>query len=197
MTTIFKKIRSFFIFLFSLFLLSFLLVEGLILYEGNKFENIEVDYVLVLGARLYGDVPSLSLVERLKTAYNYLDEHKNAKVVVSGGQGPGEDITEAEAMKRDLVDRGIDPNRIIKEDTSTNTFENLQFSLTKIQEVDTVSVTEIAIVSNDFHLFRAKMLAKRAGVQPYGLPAKTPPMSMVKSYLREYLAVFKSWIFDW
>lgn len=191
-----QNIIKWFIFLVMVFLLSFVLILGLILFEGKNSENLEVDYIIVLGARLYGDVPSPSLAERLKTACAYLKEHENASVVVSGGQGPGETITEAEAMKRYLSNKGIDENRIIREDQSTSTFENLRFSLTKIQEIDPNANPEIIIVSNDFHLFRAKMLARRLGVKPYGLPAKTPPTSMLKSYLREYFAVLKSFLLD-
>lgn len=191
-----KRWIHFFVTVSSVVLLSFLLIEGFIIKEGKKIENVEVDYVIVLGARLYGDMPSPALSERLIIAAQYLDSYPHVPVVVSGGQGPGEYVTEAFAMEEYLIDRGISQNRIIQENQSTNTFENLKFSLENIRQKDQREDLKVLIVSNDFHLFRAKMLARRLGVKPYGLPAKTPPSIVARSYVREYFAVIKSFLFD-
>lgn len=115
---------------------SFIILEGLIIIEGSKKTTDKVDYVIVLGARLYGDRPSPALLERLKVAKDYLMEDEDIKVVVTGGQGIDEKIPEAHAMAKYLVANGIEQNRIIKEEQATNTFENLQFSLTKLREID-------------------------------------------------------------
>src|SRR5699024_638713 len=98
---------------------SFIIIESLILMEGRNKEIDTVDYVIILGARLYGDKPAPALEERLKTAREYLAENEDINVVVTGGQGNNEGISEAEAMAKYLIDNGIDKNRIIKEDKST------------------------------------------------------------------------------
>ena len=180
----------------GLILLSFILIEGLIICEGRKTANVEVDYVVVLGARLYGDVPSPALTERLKEAEKYLKQNKDIKVVVSGGQGIDELIPEAHAMETYLVNNGIEADRIIIEDISTSTFENLILSLDKIREIDDKENLRILIVTNKYHIFRSKLIARRLGIDPFGLPAKIPPTIILKSYIREYFAVIKSFFFD-
>lgn len=190
--TIYKKL----ILLIIIGLASFIIIESLILMEGRKKEIDTVDYVIILGARLYGDKPAPALEERLKTAREYLAENEGVNVVVTGGQGNNEDIPEAEAMARYLIDNGIDENRIVIEDQSTSTFENLKFSLDILRDKGEKEGLEILIVTNEYHLFRAKFLAKRLGMVPYGLPAKTPPSMFVTAYVREYFAVVKSFFID-
>lgn len=175
---------------------SFLLIEIIIIAEGNKTYNGEVDYVFILGARLYGDVPSPSLIERLKVSTAYLKEHESSKVVVCGGQGKGETIPEAEAMKDYLIKNGIDGERIIVEDESVNTFENIKFGLEKIKEFDDRDDLKVLIATSKFHIFRSKLIAKRLGLIPFPLPAKVPPSSIIKSYTREYFGVIKSFFID-
>lgn len=191
-----KKIVFFVIIIISSLFLSFIIIESLILIEGGKIPTEKVDYVIVLGARLYGDIPSPSLLERLKVATEYLKENEDVKVIVSGGQGIDEDVSEAYAMKKYLIDNGIGNNRIIEEDKSTTTFENLSMSLDKIREIDNKEDLRILIATNKYHIFRSKILAKRLGVIPHGLPAKIPPTVMIQSYIREYLAVIKSFFLD-
>ncbi len=175
---------------------SFIIVEALIIMEGRNTEIEEVDYVIVLGARLYGSSPSPSLLERLIAAKEYLIEHEDVKVVVTGGQGANEDIPEAHAMMKYLMDNEIEDSRILVEDESTSTFENLKMSLDKIRELDNREDIKVLIATNRYHIFRSKLLAKRLGMVPYGLPAEVPPTTMLKSYIREYFAVIKSFLFD-
>lgn len=182
--------------LISIILISFIIIEGLIIIEGRKISTKKVDYVIVLGARLYGDKPSPALLERLSVAREYLTDNNGIKVVVSGGQGSDEYISEAKAMENYLADNGIEKDRIILEDRSTTTFENLKFSLNKIRELDDKENISVLIATNRYHVFRSKLLAKRLGVIPYGLPAKTPPTTVLFSYVREYFAVIKSFLFD-
>ena len=164
--------------------------------DANKTETKEVDYLIVLGARLYGARPSPSLEERLKRATEYLQENKEIKVVVSGGQGPDEDVSEAYAMREYLEAHGINEDRIIFEDQSTNTFENLSLSLKKIREKDSRENIKVLIATNKYHIFRSKLLARRLGMIPRGLPAKVPPTTALKAYIREYFAVIKSFLYD-
>ena len=171
----------------------FILVQFLILSGGKDESDRQVDYVIILGGRVYGDKPSNSLNERIKTATKYLKEHEDIKVVASGGTGKGEEISEAEAIKKELVKNGIDENRIIKEDKSKNTVENLKFSLEKINEDRAVNneKVKVLIVTNGYHLYRSKKIAELLGYEAYGLPAATPFISIPKSYLREFLSIIK------
>jgi len=179
-----------------IFITSFAIIESLIIIEGRKNSTEKVDYVIVLGARLYGDIPSPALLERLKVTIEYLEDNKDVRVIVSGGQGPNEYVSEAYAMEKYLIDNGIEENRIIKEDKSTSTFENFKLSLDKLKEFDNKKNIKMMIATSKYHIFRAKFLAKRFGVIPYGLPAKIPPTIIIKSYIREYFAVIKSFFFD-
>lgn len=175
---------------------SFIIIEGLIIVNGNVKNIDDVDYMIVLGARLYGDVPSPALHERLKVAEKYLQDDTDLKVIVSGGQGPDEYISEAEAMEKYLINKGIDKNRIVIEDKSTSTFENIRNSLNIIKEVDDLENPRVLLVTNKFHVFRSKLLANRLGARAYGLPAEIPPTIVIPQYIREYFAVIKSFIFD-
>lgn len=178
------------------FIVFFIIIESIIIMEGRSMKKEKVDYVIVLGARLYGSTPSPSLLERLKAAKEYLIENEDVKVVVSGGQGANEDIPEAHAMKKYLIDNGIENSRILVEDKSTSTFENLKMSLDKIKEVDDRENIKVLISTNRYHIFRSKLLAKRLGMIPFGLPAKIPPTTIIRSYIREFFAVIKSFLFD-
>ena len=176
-------------------IVSFVLIEGIILMEGSEEEPPQVDYVIVLGARLYGDLPSPALLERLRVAKDYLLENEDSRVVVTGGQGTDELIPEAHAMENFLVENGIEEDRIIVEDKATSTFENMKYSRELIMEEGIIS-PKVLIVTNKHHIFRAKLLAERQGMDPYGLPASIPPSIVFQSYIREYFAVVKSVIFD-
>ena len=180
----------------SILFVSFIFIQGLILQSSAASEIPDADYLLILGAALFGDTPSLELRERLDTSLEYINKNNDIKVIVSGGQGPNENITEAEAMKRYLTNHGVDEKRIIKEDESTSTLENIRFSKEIIQSMDKKTDLKLVIVSNDFHLFRAKLIAKRHGFTAYGLPARTPLWIIPSLYVREYFAVIKSVIFD-
>lgn len=149
------------------------------------------DYVVVLGAGLHGSTPSLSLRSRIDAAYQYLTEHPDAICIVSGGQGPGEDMTEAEAMYRELTAMGIAPERIWMEARSTSTEENLRFSMALIREKTGQKPYAVNLISNDYHLLRAKMFARDEGVIAYGIPAKTPyPVLFINYFLREIAGVW-------
>ena len=149
------------------------------------------DYVIVLGAGVNGTVPSLILSERIAAADAYLKEHPDTICIVSGGQGPGEDITEAKCMYDSLVSRGIDPTRIWQEDKSTSTRENIRFSLALIEENTGSRPAQAAVISNEFHLFRAGLFAKEQGLDMIGVPAKTTWFSLRANYfLREIVAVW-------
>ncbi len=164
---------------------------------GRNNEPVNSDYLLILGARVKGETVSLSLKNRLDRGADYLNRYPEARAVLSGGQGPGEDLSEAEAMKRYLVARGIPENRLILEAYSTDTAENIWFSkeILKEQGADPEKAS-ITIVTNDFHMLRAKMLAKRAGLQVTGYSSRTPEFTIPKAYTRELAAFINSYLFD-
>ena len=145
------------------------------------------DYLIVLGARVKGTVPSLALQYRINTAAEYLTRNKSTIAIVSGGQGNGEDISEAEAMKRGLLKYGIEESRIILEDRSTTTYENIKYSKQLIPE----GALKGFLVTNDFHVYRAEKIAASQGMKLSGIAANTPKVVLVKSYIREYLAITK------
>lgn len=180
--------------------LSFLLTEGLIIKSARLDDDIEVDYMVVLGAGLFGDRPSPVLYNRLITALEYAKKYPDVIIVVSGGQGPDEWISEAEAMKRFLIKNGITEGRIIVEDSSTSTMENLALTQAVLKQDDPQRKPKLLIVTSEYHMFRSKLLARRSGFEPYGKCAPTPdyPRYLKPTYyLREYLAVIKSVLFDW
>lgn len=147
--------------------------------------------VVVLGCRVYGERPSLSLEERLQAAYNYLQEHEEAACIVSGGKGTGEDISEAECMYRYLVDKGIDPSRLYKEDASTTTRENLAFSQ-KIIETEGLT-PQIAIATSEYHEYRAGRIAQSLGMECAAVPARTAIWLLPTYYIRELYAILYEW----
>lgn len=184
--------------------ISFIIIEALIINEVIKsgkddVTHKEVDYVIVLGARLYGSTPSPALHERLIITAKYINNtaiNQDILVIVTGGQGEDEDIPESHAMKEFLKNQGIQDNRIITEEESTSTYENLKFAQEIIKERDKAEEHSILIVTSDFHMLRAKLIGERLGFNVYGLPAETPRIIKLKSYIREYFAVIKSLIFD-
>jgi len=161
-----------------------------IVHHGNMEAPKKADYIIVLGARVKGTVPSLALQERIDSAAEYLLENKSTIAIASGGKGRGEEISEAESIKKELVAYGIDESRIILEDQSTDTYENIGFSKKLIPE----DAKSGLLVTNDFHIFRAKMIAANEGLDLAGLPAKTPIQAVIKSYIREYLALTKYYL---
>lgn len=171
--------------LISLFYVGFLHYK---IVENAKMEVPKnADYLIILGARVKGTVPSLALQFRIDHAAVYLKENPDTIAIASGGKGPGEDISEAESIKRELIGHGIEESRIFLEDKSTDTYENIRFS----KEFLPAKAESGLVVTNDFHIFRAKMIADNEDLQINGLPAKTPIQAVVKSYIREYLALTK------
>jgi len=151
-------------------------------------------YMIVLGAKVKpGGIPSLSLKNRLEEAVKYLKKYPRVKVIVSGGKGEDEDRTEASVMLKYLQDHGIETNRIVVEDQSTSTYENLLFS----KELLPKETKKITIVSNDFHLKRAKYLAESLGFEVDVVAAKTPKSVELKLTLREKAALLKTYVFGY
>lgn len=176
--------------------LQFALIESILVFNGRSDKETSTDYVIILGAGLKGEIPSPILYGRLKAGVNYLQKYPGTQVVVSGGQGRGEDITEAEAMYKYLVSKGIAEDRILVEDRSTSTMENFKYSKGLIEKKSGKSVLDVTFITSNFHVFRAKMLAGRNNLQSHAISCKTPVSVIIQLYIREYMALFKSFIID-
>lgn len=175
-------------------------IEAAVVFRGEADNSaIPVDAVIVLGAGVNGETPSAALWSRIRAAEDYLEIHPDVPVVLSGGQGAGEAISEAEAMRRALwKEDGAENARLLLEERSTNTAENFRFSKALLEErgLDTGRAT-IAVVTNDFHCFRAHMIARRQGLKTIDVPAKLPWWWLTANYyLREAFAVVKTSLFD-
>ncbi|MBP3611298.1 MAG: YdcF family protein [Lachnospiraceae bacterium] len=166
--------------------------SGCMLYAANQKPEPGAT-VVVLGCRVYGERASLSMRERLDAAYEYLMEHGDSVCVLSGGKGDGENITEAECMYRYLVDKGIAPERLYKEETSTTTRENLLFSKQLIEEQGLNPV--IAIATSDYHEYRAGLIAESLGLEYAAVPGRTALWLFPTYYVRELYAILYEWVF--
>lgn len=180
-------------------LILFVLILGVLYYWlGTEIEKGQTpiadgsnEYLIILGAKVKPNgTPSLSLQNRLEVAIEYLKQYEHVQVIVSGGQGDDEPTTEASVMADYLKEAGINSLRIHLEEKSTSTYENLLYSKALLPE----NVNEITIISNDFHLTRAKYLAKVIGLEADVLPAPTPNSVKSESLIRERLALLKTYI---
>lgn len=168
--------------------LMLLIAEVFIIGYGHKTPQPGADYVIVLGAQVRGRTPSYNLARRLDAAYEYLEDNPTVQVILSGGKGDGEDISEARAMAEYLTGKGISPKRMILEEESRNTHENIQYSREKMR-TDDVSVV---LVTNDFHVFRSVGIARKQGIKDVtGLGAPVMWYTVPNMYLREAFAVVK------
>lgn len=174
----------------SVFLAIFLLVAFFISseYQANEGVSEEIDYVIILGAGLRGIELSNTLKGRLDTGLDYLRNHPNTPVILSGGKGPGENMTEAEAMAAYLSSKGIEKERLILESQSTTTEENLAYSKLLMKK-DKGQVLSMLIITSDYHVFRAKQLAKEKGYTVYTKASSSPIFVRLNYTIRECFGV--------
>ena len=171
---------------FVMFLLSYGLSDNV---SGNE------DAIIVLGSGIRGELLTQGLKNRLDAAIECYEENEELIIVVSGGQGPQEDITEALAMERYLLSQGVPQEKIIKEEQATSTFENFLNSKAILDNLFEGGY-ETAFVSNEYHIYRASSLARIAGFDAVThTHSSTMWYTLVPSTLRETLAVVKLWIF--
>ena len=175
-------------------------IEAAVVFRGEADNSaVPVDAVIVLGAGVNGETPSAALWSRIRAAEAYLETRPDIPVVLSGGQGAGEAISEAEAMRRALWTEDEAENaRLLLEERSTNTAENFRFSkeLLEARGLDTETAV-IAVVTNDFHCFRAHIIARMQGLRTIDIPAELPWWWLTANYyLREAFAVVKTALLD-
>lgn len=171
----------------------FVFVEGHII-SGMRQQEKEAEpgYIIVLGATVKGTEPSATLRHRLDKAALYWADHPAAILIVCGGLGDEAEITEADAMYDYLVDLGVAPGRIVKENRSTNTRENLENSMQMLQYTDAPA----AVITSNFHLFRAGKIAEDITDRDiYQIPVKTDLLLLPHYMVREGFALIKDWFF--
>lgn len=180
-------------YIFSIAIFIFLAVEIRIFIEAFKKQEKKCDYLIVLGAQIQGEQVTDSLKRRLDKAIQYAEQFPETPIIVSGGKGTDELISEAEAMRKYLLQKGIKPDHVKMEDQSTTTKENLAFSSAMISDMD----CSVGIVTNNFHIYRAMQYARKLGYKnTYGIPAGCSKVLLLNYAVRECFAVWKMWIFD-
>ena len=163
----------------------------LIIYGKSDNVTYREDAVIVLGAAVHGKTPSLTLKKRLDTAAEHHAQNPEAIIIVSGGKGAQEDITEAKAMEEYLINKGVAADKIIKESQATSTYENFAFSKEILTEKFGENYT-VAFITNEYHTLRASLCAKRAGIKNIThIHSNTNLSYLISGVLRECLAVMK------
>lgn len=191
-----EGLRRWTVILVSLGLIYFCLVELPIIKNARTDPEPGRKYLIVLGAAVHGDTPSLALTHRLEGALDYLNEYPDSTVIVSGGMGKGENITEAACMRQWLIDHEVDSGRIICEDKATSTMENLRFSFAIIRSLGDEPADNVALLSSSYHLYRAKCMAEQLGVKAAGVAGNPGyPVYMLNCFIREAFGVTHLWVF--
>lgn len=186
-----KVLRRIIVTLVGLCMAVFLVVEGCILSQVNAKGEDNLDYIIVLGALVREDGPSSILAARLNAALRYLENNPDTRIIVSGGQGYNEPFSEAEGMKRYLVEKGIEESRIIMEPDSFNTVQNIQNSMSLMESKD----ASVGVVTSNFHVFRACKIAKKQGLKNVsGVAGYVVPFYMPQNMFREFFGVVKDFL---
>ncbi len=168
------------------FFISFLLIHGM-----SESATYKEDAIIVLGCGIRGEKITESLRQRLDRAIEYYHDNEDAIIVVSGGQGPQEDITEALAMERYLISKGIPADKIIKEESSTSTYENFKYTKVILDEYFENDYS-IVYVTSDYHTYRAGAIARSVGYENVThCSADTPWYSKLPCCLRECVGVLR------
>ena len=170
--------------------IGFTFCEIPVLRAAHTDADSDADFVIVLGAKVNGVTPSYAMSDRLHAALDYLSAYPDATVIVSGGQGDDEGISEAEAMAVWLKAHGIDDSRILLEDASGTTRQNLENSFVVMRAHGGDPADGVAIVTSEYHLYRAREIAVALGAKPIGVAAQTSlPAMRVNYFIREAIAV--------
>jgi len=174
-------------------ILALVFVEANVIYFGFVTRPERSDCIIVLGCKVYGTTPSPFLAARVNEGVRLLNEGLGDYIIVSGGKGPGEGISEAESMKNLLVSQGVDPYRIIVEDESGSTYENIRNSGALMAKNGFKSAV---IVSNKYHLKRASLLAERMNISATfsGVLVSRYPTNEAFGFVREAPALIKAYI---
>ncbi len=193
---LFKKLTSVLrVIIICILIIAIVFSAFLIVYGKSDTVTYKEDAIIVLGAAVHGKALSRSLKNRLDTAIKYNKSNPDALIIVSGGKGQGEDITEAEAMENYLLQNGVPQSCIIKEDAATSTYQNFLLSKAIIKE-KIGNNANVAYITNEYHIMRAGLCAKQAGIDnATHIHSNTNLSYIISGMLRECLAVIKYIIF--
>ncbi len=173
----------------------FLVAEIPVWRDSRSSEDTDAPYIIVFGAAVHGQTPSLSLTERMTAALGWLEEHPDGVAVLSGGQGAGEEMSEARAMYDWLTARGIAPERLLMETLSTSSYENLLFSLRVIEDHGGDPNGTVALCSSEYHLCRLRIIAEALDCQPVMVAAHTGHVTLRLNYaVREAFGLWRIWV---
>lgn len=170
-------------------------VFGSLYWTVSRYDNLDSlpqsapKTAIVLGAALWENEPSPALKERLLRAKELIDEGKVERLILSGGLGSRDQLTEAEAMRRFLVSKGVPNERILLETESHNTFANIQNSAKLLD-----GSNEVILVTHDYHMYRALQIAKELQLTAVPYPAHSQVLFGPYHKLRETLAIMKYYI---
>jgi len=192
-----KALKRILCIILTIGLLWFCIAEAVIVKDSHETDGAGIDYIIVLGAAVHGYTPSLSLKERMDAAFDFMNKHPACTAILSGGQGGGESVSEAQAMYDYLTEKGIDAERLILEDKSTSTYENLRNSFEIIESMGDTPEGKCAVVSSEYHLCRARLIAESLGVAVSGVPAHTTYLTVrLNYYIREAFGLTYQLIFS-
>lgn len=190
MKRICKALPRVFLILLAVILLAGVLTGGLILHRG-KTSGGTCSYLILLGTKVEGTIPSPMLRDRIQAAADYMKQHPETICIVTGGKADAYNISEAQCMSNELTALGIDSDRILMEDKAVSTVENFQFSRALLEEECGSTPQSVGILSSEFHLLRAGMLADYYGLEAITIPATT---SDTKTFLTYFLReIFMVW----
>ncbi len=179
--------------LVCIFFIGAIVISGFMIKAMNDKPYNKQTTLVVLGCQINGETPSRMLKRRLDTAYEYLSEHNDVNVIVSGGQGSDEVTSEADIMRKYLLNKGIADSRIYMEDKSTSTEENLRFSKDIIEKEGLCE--DITIVTDGYHQLRADILAKNEGFDACNISASTELWLLPTYWVREWYGVLYYLVF--
>lgn len=190
----FKKDKRKYTFIVSFtFLVLLSVLTALGLYGSRDNSDYKENAVVVLGCGIRGEMVSDKLAKRLNEAVLYHEKNPEALIIVSGGQGPQESITEAQAMERYLTEKGVNPDIIVKEERSTSTEENFLYSKEILDERFTGEY-DITFITNNYHVFRAEKIAQNIGINATHIGASIKWYTAPINYSREILAIISSFV---
>lgn len=178
---------------FISFLIVFISIEGLVIHSSiNSDEDIKAEYILIPGAEVIKDRPSRVMLNRLKKSLSYIRNNPGAKIIVSGGKSSEDVYSEAEVMKRYLVNYGVEENRIFKEEQSINSYQNIYNTIKIIDSIGSLEDYKIMIVTSDYHTFRCKMIAKSFEIDAYSINVPTHYSVVPICFMTEFFSVIKA-----
>lgn len=168
-------------------LIIFIFLYGIVLlvsaYKDSDVNN--ADYLIVLGHKLSNNMPNEVLKYRLRAALKYSDNNPNTKLILSGGITKNNTVSEASVMKEYLIKNGLEADRIILEDKSMDTIENIRNCKKYIERN-----SKIVLLSSNYHIVRSKMICKLVGLNVKGIGAYTPIVILLKHLIIEEIFIF-------